>query len=176
MATRISGFDAQHRQGDRGAEPGGPWRRGGIADEVRSQVASTVNTQKNRAAAGLGGVAGAIRHAGDELRAEDESVALYVELASDRLRRFADRIREQGVEEMVAEVAEFGRRRPAVFIGGAFIIGLALARFLKSTASPEARHATSRRSVAHAHAWTPAADVEPSTSLEEELARTGGGF
>ena len=175
MATTISSFDPQHRPEDRGDRPDGPWRRGRFADEVRGRVASTVNTQKDRAAAGLGGVAGAIRRAGDELRTQDESLAVVIEMMSDQLRRFAERVREQGVEEMAAEVAEFGRRRPVAFIGGAFLIGLALARFLKSTASPDVRYG-SRRSVARAGTWSPAADVEPATTLEEELARTGGGF
>src|SRR5690606_24268315 len=105
-----------------------------------------------------------------------ESLALYVEWAGDRLRQLADRIRNQGAEEMAAEAADFARRRPAVFIGGAFIVGLALARFLKSTASPEIAHAASRRKVALTGTWTPADDLVPAASLEEELARTAGGF
>lgn len=176
MATKISSFDAQYQPEGRGGEPAGLWRRGRLADEVRGHVASTVNVQKNRAAAGLGGVANAVRQAGDELRAQDETLARYVDWASEQLRQFANRIREQGVEEMAAEVAAFGRRRPVVFIGGAFIIGLALARFLKSTASPDAGHAAFRRHGSPAGTWTPGDDFEPSTSLEEELARTGGGF
>ena len=142
-------------------------------DEVRGQVSSTVNAQKNRAAAGLGGVADAIRHAGDELRSENESLALYIDRASDQLRQLANQIREKGAEDIAADVAEFARRRPAVFIGGAFIIGLGLARFLKSTGE-----AGSGRDLGASQAgpWTPAGSDEPATSLEEHLARSGGGF
>ena len=35
---------------------------------------------------------------------------------------------------MLDDLNSFARRRPAVFIGGAFLVGLGLARFLKSSA------------------------------------------
>jgi hypothetical protein len=55
-------------------------------------------------------------------------------MASDQLRRFADQIREKGVADMLDDVNTFARRRPALFIGGAFLVGVGLARFLKSSA------------------------------------------
>jgi hypothetical protein len=39
---------------------------------------------------------------------------------------------------MLDDVHSFARRRPALFIGGAFLVGLGIARFLKSTAEREA--------------------------------------
>jgi hypothetical protein len=176
MATQISSstFETPRRSNGRSDEPA--LRAGNrLMDEVRGQVTSTVNAQKNRAAAGLGGVAEAIRHAGDELRSENESLALYIDRASEQLRQLADQIREKGAEDIATDVAEFARRRPAVFIGGAFIIGLGLARFLKSTAPGESG---SRRDpgASQAGPWTPAGPDEPATSLEEHLARSGGGF
>ena len=45
----------------------------------------------------------------------------------------ADQIRQRGVADMFDDVSRFARRRPAVFIGGAFLIGLGIARFLKSS-------------------------------------------
>ena len=58
----------------------------------------------------------------------------YVDMASDQLRRFADQIRQKGVADMMDDVHNFARRRPALFIGGAFLVGLGIARFLKSSA------------------------------------------
>jgi hypothetical protein len=98
-------------------------------------VTSRVDEQKNRAADGLGGIADVIRNAGNELRAENEALASYVDAASDQMRRFADQIREKGVSEMMDDVNQFARRRPALFIGGAFLVGIGLARFLKSSAA-----------------------------------------
>jgi len=102
---------------------------------VKQKVTSRVDEQKNKAADGLGGLADVIRNAGNELRTENEALASYVDAASDQMRRFADQIREKGVGDMMEDVNRFARRRPALFIGGAFLVGIGIARFLKSSAS-----------------------------------------
>lgn len=106
----------------------------GILGGIKQNVTSRVDEQKNRAADGLGGIANVIRNSANELRNENEALASYVDAASDQLRRFADQIRQKGVADMMDDVHEFARRRPALFIGGAFLIGLGIARFLKSSA------------------------------------------
>jgi hypothetical protein len=106
----------------------------GIIGGIKQNVTSRVDEQKNRAADGLGGIANVIRNSANELRTENEALASYVDMASDQLRRFADQIRQKGVADMLDDVHSFARRRPAVFIGGAFLVGLAVARFLKSSA------------------------------------------
>jgi hypothetical protein len=107
----------------------------GILGGIQQKVTSRVDEQKNRAADGLGGIADAIRNAGNELRGENEALAQYVDMASDQMKRFADQIRQRGVADMMDDVQMFARRRPALFIGGAFLVGLGLARFLKSSAT-----------------------------------------
>jgi hypothetical protein len=102
---------------------------------IQQKVTSRVDEQKNRAADGLGGIADVIRNASNELRMENETLASYVDAASDQMRRFADQIREKGVSEMMEDVNQFARRRPALFIGGAFLVGIGIARFLKSSAA-----------------------------------------
>ena len=106
----------------------------GFIGGIKQNVTSRVDEQKNRAADGLGGIANVIRNAGNELRTENEALASYVDAASDQLRRFADQIREKGVADMLDDVHSFARRRPALFVGGAFLVGLGIARFLKSSA------------------------------------------
>ena len=106
----------------------------GVLGGIQQRVTSRVDEQKNRAADGLGGIADVFRSAGNELRSENEALASYVDMASDQMRRFADQIRERGVADMMDDVGQFARRRPALFIGGAFLVGLGIARFLKSSA------------------------------------------
>ncbi len=65
-------------------------------------------------------------------------LASYVDMASDQMKRIADQIRQKGVTDMLDDVHVFARRRPALFIGGAFLMGLGLARFLKSSAGRSA--------------------------------------
>ena len=114
-------------------KPNGSTSPEGLLGGIQQRVTSRVDEQKNRAADGLGGIADVFRAAGDELRNENETLASYVDMASDQLKRFATQIRERGVSDMMDDVNRFARRRPALFIGGAFLLGVGLARFLKSS-------------------------------------------
>ena len=106
----------------------------GVLGGIQQRVTSRVDEQKNRAAAGIGGIADVFRTASNELRGENETLASYVDTASEQMKKFADAIRERGVADMLDDVHAFARRRPALFIGGAFLIGIGIARFLKSSA------------------------------------------
>jgi hypothetical protein len=110
----------------------------GVLGGIQQRVTSRVDEQKNRAAEGLGGIADVFRNASNELRNENETIASYVDMASDQMRRFADQIREKGVADMLDDVHAFARRRPALFIGGAFLVGIGIARFLKASADRNA--------------------------------------
>jgi hypothetical protein len=73
---------------------------------------------------------------GDELQVQNETFARLVDSAGDQLRRLAEHIRQRSAGDLVNDVTAFGRRRPVVFVGGAFLVGLGLSRFLKSAHHP----------------------------------------
>jgi hypothetical protein len=108
-------------------------RAAGVIDQVKQQASTRVNEQKARAAEGLGSVASAIRQASEHLRGENQTLATYADRAVDQLQSFADRMRDKDPAEMMRDAERFARRNPTAFIGGAFVLGLALARFLKSS-------------------------------------------
>ena len=124
-ATRGNGADYSAGHGE----------SAGLLSGIQQKVTSRVDEQKNRAADGLGGIADVIRSASDELRNENETLASYVDAASDQMRKFASQIRERGVADMIDDVGAFAQRRPALFIGGAFLLGIGIARFLKSSSN-----------------------------------------
>jgi hypothetical protein len=127
-SSAASGNGPQHDAATR--ERG---ERQGILSGIHQSVSSKADSQKNRAAEGIAGIADAIRNASNELRSQNESLASLVDGASDQLKSFADSIRQRGTGEIVRDIADFGRRQPAMFLGGAFLIGLGAARFLKSS-------------------------------------------
>ena len=106
---------------------------GGVMDQVKQQASTRVNEQKVRAAEGLGSVASAIRQASEHLRTENQTLATYADKAVDQIQLFADRMRDKDPAEMLRDAERFARRNPTAFVGGAFVLGLALARFLKSS-------------------------------------------
>jgi hypothetical protein len=104
-----------------------------VMDQVKQQANSRVNEQKARAAEGLGTVASAIRQASEHLRTENQTLASYADTAVDQIQLFADRMRDKEPAEMIDDLERFARRNPTAFIGGAFLLGIGLARFLKSS-------------------------------------------
>jgi len=121
-------------------------RAAGVLDQVKQQASTRVNEQKVRAAAGLGTVVSAIREASEHLRSENETLAAYADTAVNQLQSFADRMRDKEPAEMMRDVERFARRNPTAFVGGAFLLGIGMARFLKSSGS---EYGDSRRLAHH---------------------------
>ena len=64
-------------------------------------------------------------------------VARYAEKASDRIDRTAQYLSTTEPQQIMRDAEAFARREPAVFFGGAFLLGLAVGRFLKSSQEHE---------------------------------------
>jgi len=79
-------------------------------------------------------VADAVGAMGDQLRQNDPiGLAQFADQAAEQIDRFSTYLRETDVDEMLADAQRFARRQPALFLGGAFAVGLLAARFLKSS-------------------------------------------
>jgi hypothetical protein len=112
----------------------------GLMDKVRQGATSQLSTQKTKATDGIGTVAQAVRQASQQLRTQQhDTIANYVDQAANQLEQFSTRLRDKDVGELMRDAQQFARRRPAVFIGSAFAIGLLGARFLKSSRDRQAR-------------------------------------
>jgi hypothetical protein len=106
----------------------------GIADKVRERASAQLNTQKDRATEGLGTMAQAVRQSTQQLRDQHhETVAGYVEQAADQIDRLSQGLKNRDVGQLVQDAQRLASRRPALFVGSAFAVGFASARFLKSS-------------------------------------------
>lgn len=106
-----------------------------VMDTAQEQARSTLTTQKGRAADSLHSVARAIRHTGDQLRNENQdAIAGVADRVADQIESFSDTLQNRNVDEMVDDTERYARQHPEVFIGGAFVLGILAARFLKSSA------------------------------------------
>ena len=145
----------------------------GAACEAGTKVVSSVNTQKTRAADSLGSVAQALRQSSDQLRSSDSGMPVhqYVSTAADRVERFSNYLRRSSVSDMMSQAEDFARRQPAVFIGGAVMLGLLAARFLKSSnrGGVDTQQSTSSTSSATSPQRSPY--VDPRTSAGYDATR-----
>lgn len=118
---------------------------GGVVDQVQQQAGSRIKRGKDEAANDLQKLAGAVRHLGDELGGQQQGpiaqyAAQYGRKAAEGIERFTNYLRTNDTKALVSEIENFGRRQPALLLGGAFLLGLAGARFFKSSMSPNEQY------------------------------------
>ena len=111
---------------------------GEIANQVQQRAGSQLSRQKESAASDLSTLVNAVRRFGESLAGEENGpiaryAAQYGDKAANNLERLSNYIREQDPKQLLDDVQNFGRRRPAWLIGGAFLLGFAGARMIKSS-------------------------------------------
>ena len=104
------------------------------ADKVQSKMQQAAAEQKSAGADYIGAIAHATERAAGEFDNALPPAARYMRQASEQIQDIADVMRQRDVRELVGEVENFARRQPALFFGGAMILGFAALRFLKSSA------------------------------------------
>jgi len=102
-------------------------------DQVRDTGKHQLASQKDQVAGTIDQVANAMRHTGSQLRRDDQgTVAQFIDGAASQLEGVSSSLREKDLDQLVWEAESFARRQPALFLGGAFMLGLVAARFLRS--------------------------------------------
>lgn len=115
-----------------------------LAGTAADTAHSVAKDQRQNAAQSLNAVSNAVSQVGDQLRQNDQTapIAGVIDAAATQIQHVADYLQHHNVQQMVDEVRDFARREPALFLGGAFVLGLLAARFIK--ASPEAEQSSSQ--------------------------------
>lgn len=107
-----------------------------LVDNVRStateKAEERISEQKYRAADSLGNVAQSLRTASQQLP-DDGGMSRYMAQAANQVDNLASFLNNRDVAELFDEVESLARRQPAVFVGGAFALGVLGARFLRSS-------------------------------------------
>ena len=111
---------------------------GEIVNQVQQQAGTQIERQKESAVNDLSQVVSAVRRFGESLGQEQggpiaKYAADYGDIAAQKLEQFANYVREQDPKRLLSDVQNFGRRRPGLMLGGAFLLGLAGARLIKSS-------------------------------------------
>lgn len=105
------------------------------ANQAGDLVSNLVSRQKDQAADRLGGVANTLRDVGNRLQDEADAgpIGEYASKAAEQIDRLSSYLRDRDVNTFFRDSETFARRHPDVFLGGTFLAGLLLARFLKSS-------------------------------------------
>jgi hypothetical protein len=106
-----------------------------LKDQAQDEAEDRLAEGKAKATGVLDDVAGALHDTGDALRDRDrDAFARYADAAADQVDQFTRSIRDRNVGEILDEAERFARRDPGLFLGGAFVLGIFGARFLKASA------------------------------------------
>jgi hypothetical protein len=106
-----------------------------VAGQARDQVQELVGRQKDQAAEKLGGLAGALREAGQKLQESEQGrdFSRYADQAAQQVEKLSTYLKDNDLRGFVRDTETLARRRPEIFLGGTFLAGLMLARFLKAS-------------------------------------------
>jgi hypothetical protein len=129
-------------------QPGGGSAREqirGVKDQVVHQAKNTFQQARDRASSSLGEskgqfadqfgtIAEALRRTTEHLRSEDQQrIAGFTDSVARQVEQVADYLRSKDARAMREDLENLARRQPALMIGGALVLGLIGARFLKSS-------------------------------------------
>jgi hypothetical protein len=103
------------------------------AGQAIDQAKSRLDSQKEQGAETLSQAAQALRHAGEDLRQQNGMVAGVVDNAAGQIDRAAQYLQSHSVDQLMGDAEDLARRNSTMFLGGAFVLGLLAARFLKSS-------------------------------------------
>ena len=110
-----------------------------MAGQVGETAKSTVESRKGDVAHEISSVADVVRQTTHEVGAgTSPAIENYGRRIADGLEGISSYMNENQVEDFLADAEAFGRRNPVVLLGGAFMLGLVVGRFLRSSAPTSA--------------------------------------
>ena len=105
----------------------------GLKARAMKTVRSAANEGRSLAGEAIGGLSEMIEGSARSIDGNlGEKYGNYARSAADSMSSFADKINSKDVDEMVEEAREFVRKKPAIAIGAAAVVGLLVSRLIKS--------------------------------------------
>jgi hypothetical protein len=102
--------------------------------QARERAGSSLGESKGQLAEQFGTIAEALRRTTEHLRSEDQQrIAGLTETVARQVDQVANYLRSKDAHAMRQDVENLARRQPALMLGGALVLGLIGARFLKSS-------------------------------------------
>lgn len=109
-----------------------------LYDKASKTATSKIDEQKSHLALSLAGVADSIRQIGENFGDEKQTSGVakltsnYGNTLADKVENFSSYLDDSDLSELMSDVEKLAHRNPALFLGGAFALGVVAARFLKS--------------------------------------------
>ena len=114
---------------------------------VKAKSARAVHTRQVQVGEQIETFAAAISDAGDRIReGSDPRIADLADSATRKLRKSAEYLKKSDPTELANDARGIARQYPELVFGGLFVLGLAAARFIKTSNEPEPAAGTAQGS------------------------------
>lgn len=124
----------QVRQSGQQVVDGAQQAAGQVATQAKQQVQSVFSSQQSQITQTLQAVHDGLHQTGETLRQQNQSAAAgAVDKLADGLNGVSTYVGQRDLGQLVDDVEGVARRNSALFLGGAFALGVLAARFLKSS-------------------------------------------
>jgi len=108
---------------------------GEIAGDAATRAKSFAEENKGKVAEQIDSLGSVLNKAADELENSNQPmIAGYARQLAGGVQSISTTVRDKGIEELFGMVGDFARRQPALFIGGAALLGFVASRFAVSSA------------------------------------------
>jgi hypothetical protein len=109
-----------------------------ITGTIKEEAERLFDEQKGKAASKVTRFGKVMHQAAHALHAvKADGLADYVDETGNKIEGLTDYLEERTLAQVIQDAGEVARRHPGMVIGGMFVTGLAVARFLKASASRE---------------------------------------
>lgn len=107
---------------------------GELTSQATDKVKEQLDTQKDKATEGLTTITDVIRQTATTLEEKGQTpIANAVTGIAGQVENFSDYLQGKSIDELAEDVTAYAKQNPQLFVGGAFLLGIGLARFLKSS-------------------------------------------
>jgi hypothetical protein len=113
---------------------------GHLAERAADIGIQQADRGREMAADGIDKLARTVRRVSTDMQTDQPQVANAALSAADQAEKLAQYLRETDARQIISNVEDTARRQPLLFIGGAFLLGLAASRLVKA-ATPDTAQA-----------------------------------
>jgi hypothetical protein len=105
---------------------------GHLAERAADIGLQQADRGREMAAEGIDKVARTVRRVSTDMQTDQPQIANAALTAADQAEKVAQYLRQTDARQMISNVEEVARRQPLIFLGGAFLLGVAASRFIKA--------------------------------------------
>lgn len=128
--STAAGTEQEHPLAEAGQDAG--QTAGHLAERAADVGLQQADRARSQAADGLNQLADSVRRVSTDMEPEQPTIANLASTAAEQTERVASFLRETDARQLLGTVEDVARRQPLLFVGGAFLLGVAASRFIKA--------------------------------------------